>query len=59
MLRLKLEQKFQKFTGALRTGKGTLKIEDGRVRGEEIAFTAGGVKYSGTMKGRTMRVKAG
>jgi hypothetical protein len=58
--RLKLEQKFQKFTGTLTTGgKGTLKIEDGRVRGEEITFTAGGVKYTGTVKGRTMRVKAG
>ena len=57
--RLKLEQKFQKFTGTLRTGKGTLKIEDGRVRGEEIAFTAGGVKYEGTVKGRKLTVKAG
>ncbi len=57
--RLRLEQKFQKFTGTLRTRGKTLKIEDGRVRGVEIAFTAGGVKYSGTMKGRTMRVKAG
>ncbi len=57
--RLKLEQKFQKFTGTLRTRGKTLKIEDGRVRGEEITFTAGGTKYSGTVKGRTMSVKAG
>ncbi len=57
--RLKLEQKFQKFTGTLRTRGKTLKIEDGRVRGEEITFTAGGTKYSGTVKGRKMSVKAG
>ena len=54
---LLLKQKFQKFTGTLLTRGKTLKIEDGRVRGEEITFTAGGVKYSGTVKGRTMRVK--
>jgi hypothetical protein len=57
--RLKLEQKFQKFTGTLRTGGKTLKVEDGRVRGEEITFTAGGTRYSGTVKGRKMQVKAG
>ena len=53
---LRLEQKFQKFTGTLRTGGKTLKIEDGRVRGEEIAFSAGGVRYSGTVRGRKMSV---
>ncbi len=54
--RLKLEQKFQKFTGTLRTSGKTLKVEDGRVRGEAFTFTAGGVKYEGTVKGRTMSV---
>lgn len=57
--RLKLEQKFQTFTGTLRTRDKTLKIEDGRVRGETITFTAGGVKYEGTLKGRKLSVKAG
>jgi hypothetical protein len=55
---LRLEQKFQTFTGTFRTGGKTHKIEDGRVRGEAIAFTAGGVKYSGTVKGRKMSVTA-
>ena len=32
---------------------------DGRLRGEEFTFTAGGKKYSGTVKGRRMNVKAG
>ncbi len=57
--RLKLEQKFQFFTGTLRSRGKTLKIEDGRVRGEAFTFTAGGKKYSGTVKGRRMNVKAG
>jgi SAM-dependent methyltransferase len=56
--RLRLNQKFQHFTGTLRTRGKSLKIADGRVRGEAIAFTAGGVKYSGTVKGRKMSVKA-
>jgi SAM-dependent methyltransferase len=56
---LRLEQKFQKFTGTLKRGRETLKIEDGRVRGEAITFTAGGKKYEGTVKGRRMNVKAG
>jgi hypothetical protein len=54
--RLKLTQKFQKFTGTLRTRGKTLKIADGRVRGEEIAFTAGGRKFTGTLKGKRMTV---
>jgi hypothetical protein len=54
--RLKLDQKFQTFTGTLRTRGKTLKIEDGRVRGEEITFTAGGTKYIGTVKGKRMRL---
>jgi hypothetical protein len=54
--RLKLEQKFQTFTGTLKARGKTLKIEDGRVRGEEITFTAGGAKYIGTVTGKRMRV---
>jgi len=55
--RLKLEQKFQFFTGTLRTRGKTLKIADGRLRGEELTFTAGGRKYAGTVKGRKLTVK--
>jgi hypothetical protein len=53
---LKLDQKYQKFTGTLRSRGKTLKIEDGRVRGEEISFTAGDTKYTGTVKGRRMNL---
>jgi hypothetical protein len=57
--RLKLEQKFQFFTGTLRTRGKTLKITDGRLRGEAFTFTAGGRKYEGTVNGRKMSVKRG
>lgn len=58
--RLSLTQKFQTFTGTLTNGGETLKIEDGRLRGAEVSFTAGGKTYTGTVKGRKrMTLKAG
>ena len=30
-------------------------ISDARLRGNEITFTAGGVRYAGTVQGRTMQ----
>lgn len=57
--RLNLEQKFQYFTGTLRSRGKTLKITDGRVRGEDFTFTAGGKKYTGSVKGKKLTVKAG
>jgi SAM-dependent methyltransferase len=54
---LRLRQKFQFFTGTLKTGGRIHKIEDGRVRGETFTFTAGGRKYEGTVKGKKMTVK--
>ena len=47
---LKLTQKFQTFTGTL----GTAAIADGKLRGDEISFTANGVKYSGKVSGNSM-----
>jgi hypothetical protein len=47
---LKLTQKFQTFTGTL----GTTAIADGKLRGDEISFTAGGVKYTGKVSGNSM-----
>ncbi len=55
---LRLKQKFQTFTGTMRTRGRSMQIEDGRVRGEQISFTAGNVKYEGTVKGRRMSVSA-
>jgi SAM-dependent methyltransferase len=50
---LVLTQKFQKFTGTL--GDQTV---EGRLRGAEIAFTAGTVQYQGRVDGTVMRVAA-
>jgi Methyltransferase domain len=55
---LRLKQKFQTFTGTMRKRGRSMQIEDGRIRGETISFTAGNVKYEGTVKGRKMSVSA-
>jgi hypothetical protein len=47
---LTLTQKFQMVTGTL----GSTPISDGRLRGDEITFTAGGAKYTGKVNGSSM-----
>jgi hypothetical protein len=47
---MKLAQTLQTFTGTLRTGTASLSIDNGRLRGDLIAFTAGGVRYSGRVR---------
>ncbi len=49
--RLVLEQQFQMITGTLRTGSGTVAIEEGRLRGAELGFRAGGASYAGRVRG--------
>ncbi|MGZ5141475.1 MAG: hypothetical protein ACXWCX_27065, partial [Burkholderiales bacterium] len=44
---LTLEQKYQKVFGTLSQADSTLEIENGRLRGDQISFTAGGVEYVG------------
>ena len=51
---LTLTQKFQFFSGTL----GRDLIENGRLHGEEISFTAGGVSYQGRVEDGRMRVNA-
>ncbi len=49
---LVLEQQFQKVSGTLATGVGTpATISNGRVRGDQITFTASGVDYTGRVTG--------
>jgi hypothetical protein len=48
---LKLTQQFQMLQGTL----GGATISDARVRGEEVTFTAGGVRFTGTVSGNTMK----
>lgn len=47
---LKLAQKYQMLSGTL----GTTPIENGRLDGKQISFTAGGVAYTGTVTGTAM-----
>ena len=49
---LMLKQEFQVLTGTLRTAGKTLPLQAGKVRGEEIVFTAGGVEYTGKVNGK-------
>jgi precorrin-6B methylase 2 len=47
---LTLKQQYQMVSGTL----GGTAISDGKLRGEEITFTAGGAKYTGRVNGNTM-----
>jgi hypothetical protein len=49
-----LRQHFQFITGEIRTGAAATPISDGRLRGDEITFTAAGTRYSGRVSDRTI-----
>jgi SAM-dependent methyltransferase len=53
---LVLKQEFQMLSGTLRTPYKTVPIE-GKVRGEEIAFKAGGREYHGRLNGRKLKLQ--
>jgi SAM-dependent methyltransferase len=53
---LVLKQEFQMLSGSLTTGGKTFVLE-GRVRGEEISFKAGGRDYSGWMNGGRLELR--
>jgi precorrin-6B methylase 2 len=53
---LVLKQEFQRLSGTLRTGGATYALE-GRVRGEELEFRAGGRKYRGRVKGKALDLR--
>ena len=46
-----LEQSIQKLTGTLDAGGAKLPVTNGRIRGDQISFTAGGVSYEGRVDG--------
>jgi SAM-dependent methyltransferase len=52
---LAIEQKYQKFTGKLTTGNVVAPITDGKLKGDEITFTAAGAKYTGKVTGSTIQ----
>jgi Methyltransferase domain len=51
---LNLTQQFQVVSGTLRTSAGAIPVLEGRLRGDQITFTAGGVVYTGKVSGNTM-----
>jgi len=51
---LVLEQSYQVVSGTLRSGDTTAPIAQGKMRGEEISFIAGGLAYTGKVKGNVM-----
>lgn len=50
-----LKQEFQTLSGSLRT-EGKMFSLEGKVRGEEITFKAGGREYRGRMNGKTLEL---
>jgi precorrin-6B methylase 2 len=52
---LALKQSFQMLSGTLRTGNDTLEITKGRMRGDEISFTAGTTTYTGRVSGNAIK----
>jgi len=53
---LTLKQEFQMLTGTLAT-EGKTFVLDGKVRGEEITFKAGGKEYRGKMNGKSLELR--
>jgi SAM-dependent methyltransferase len=53
---LTLKQNFQMLSGTLSTNGKTVPVE-GKVRGEEVAFTAGGREYRGKVNGKRLELR--
>jgi SAM-dependent methyltransferase len=51
---LTLKQTYQNFTGTLKNGNVVTPITVGKLKGNDISFTAGGTEYSGTVNGSTI-----
>src|SRR5438876_12072853 len=58
---LRLSQTFQEFSGTLAAGGNTTTITNGKIRGEELSFTAGSAQYTGRVAANTITgtVKSG
>jgi hypothetical protein len=53
---LVLKQTYQELAGTLNTGGQTYALQ-GKVRGEELSFTAGGKRYAGRWNGKTLDLR--
>jgi len=52
---LTLKQDFQMVSGALKSGANSTPITNGKLRGDQITFTAGGAQYTGRVSGNGMQ----
>ncbi len=52
---LTLKQSFQMVTGTYKSGSRAVPVTNGKLEGDVINFSAGGVKYSGRVEGNTMQ----
>ncbi len=52
---LTLTQAFQMVSGTLSSGSGTTPIVNGKVRGDQITFEAGGAQYTGRVSGEAIQ----
>jgi SAM-dependent methyltransferase len=52
---LTLKQEFQMVSGALKSGADSTPVTNGRLRGDQITFTAGGAQYTGHVSGNGMQ----
>jgi len=55
---LTLEQKFQVVSGTLKNGNVIAPVTNGKVTGDQIAFTAAGTRYTGKISGNTIEGKS-
>ncbi|MBI4191104.1 MAG: class I SAM-dependent methyltransferase [Betaproteobacteria bacterium] len=51
---LLLAQNFQMLIGTLKTGGNTVMIANGRLRGDQLSFSAGGAEYTGRVNGNAI-----
>ncbi|MGH7848046.1 MAG: class I SAM-dependent methyltransferase [Candidatus Binatia bacterium] len=51
---LTLKQEFQMISGTLKSGAESTPVTNGRLRGDQISFNAGGAQYSGRVSGNAM-----
>ena len=55
---LKLEQKYQVVSGTLKNGNVIAPVTNGKLTGDQIAFTAAGTRYTGTVNGNAIEGKS-
>ncbi|ARP98321.1 class I SAM-dependent methyltransferase [Pseudorhodoplanes sinuspersici] len=55
---LKLEQKYQMVSGTLKNGNVIAPVTHGKLTGDQIAFTAAGTRYTGTVNGNAIEGKS-